>query len=185
MGNAKQAASYYITRMGFRPVAYRGLETGSRTIASHVVENGSVRFVLTSPLKSSNSDTISVDDAAELEALHRHLNEHGDAVKDVAFEVDNVRKVYSRAIQNGAVSVSEPEVLSDENGEVVIASLKTYGDTIHTLVDRSRYCGTFMPGYRAVTESDPISTFLPKITLEAVDHCVGNQNWGEMEAACE
>lgn len=171
--------------MGFRPVAYRGLETGSRTIASHVVENGSVRFVLTSPLKSSNSDTISPDDAAELETIHRHLSEHGDAVKDVAFEVDNVQKVYSRAIQNGAVSISEPNVLSDENGEVVIASLKTYGDTIHTLVDRSRYSGTFMPGYRAITESDPISTFLPKITLEAIDHCVGNQNWGEMDAACD
>lgn len=171
--------------MGFRPVAYRGLETGSRTIASHVVENGSVRFVLTSPLKSSNSDTLSPDDAVELEAIHRHLSEHGDAVKDVAFEVDNVRKVYSRAIQNGAVSVSEPRVLSDENGEVVIASLKTYGDTIHTLVDRSRYSGSFMPGYKAITESDPISTFLPKITLEAIDHCVGNQNWGEMDAACD
>lgn len=171
--------------MGFRPVAYRGLETGSRTIASHVVENGSVRFVLTSPLKSSNSDGLSAEDVAELEAIHRHMSEHGDAVKDVAFEVDNVRKVYSRAIENGAIAVSDPKVLSDENGEVVIASIKTYGDTIHTLVDRSRYCGTFMPGYRAITENDPVSAFLPKIALEAVDHCVGNQNWGEMDAACE
>lgn len=171
--------------MGFRPVAYRGLETGSRTIASHVVENGSVRFVLTSPLKSPNSANLSVEDIAELEAVHNHMTEHGDAVKDVAFQVDDVHKIYRRAIENGAIGVSEPKVLSDENGKVVVASLKTYGDTIHTLVDRANYTGTFMPGYRAVTESDPVSAFLPKVTLEAIDHCVGNQDWNEMEAACD
>lgn len=185
VGNAKQAASYYITRMGFHAVAYRGLETGSRSLASHVVSNGLVTFVLTSPLRAPATAELSPEDAAELELVHRHLTEHGDAVKDVAFQVDDVYKIYNRAMANGAVSVAPPKVLKDEAGEVVVASLKTYGDTIHTLVDRSRFRGAFMPRYRAATELDPVAKFLPEVGLEAIDHCVGNQDWNEMEAACD
>lgn len=171
--------------MGFHAVAYRGLETGSRSLASHVVSNGLVTFVLTSPLRAPATAELSPEDAAELELVHRHLTEHGDAVKDVAFQVDDVYKIYNRAMANGAVSVAPPKVLKDEAGEVVVASLKTYGDTIHTLVDRSRFRGAFMPRYRAATELDPVAKFLPEVGLEAIDHCVGNQDWNEMEAACD
>ena len=188
VGNAKQAASYYITRMGFRPLAYRGLETGSRYIASHVVSNGQVTFVLTSPIRSPGDQegSISKTDAQLLGEIHNHLTKHGDAVKDVAFEVDDVRAVYNEAIANGAGSVQQPTVLKDKlEGEVVTAVIKTYGDTTHTLVERSRYRGAFMPGYRPAATEDPLAQYLPEIPLEAIDHCVGNQDWNQMESACE
>lgn len=188
VGNAKQAASYYITRMGFSPLAYRGLETGSRYIASHVVSNGHVTFVLTSPLRSPSDHerTDSDIDAQLLDEIHSHLTRHGDAVKDVAFEVDNVRAVYEKAIVNGARSVQQPTTLRDQvDGEVVTAVIRTYGDTTHTLVERSRYQGVFLPGYRPATTADPLAQLLPKVPLELIDHCVGNQDWNQLESACE
>ncbi|KAG6037419.1 hypothetical protein E4U41_005156, partial [Claviceps citrina] len=112
VGNAKQAAAYYVNLFGFRPVAYRGLETGSRYFASHVVANHGVRFVLTSPLRSAahlvgeedeeGEEAISPEDRKLLVAMHAHLERHGDAVKDVAFEVDDVEGVYRRAVAGGA-----------------------------------------------------------------------------------
>lgn len=188
VGNAKQAASYYITRMGFRPLAYRGLETGSRYVASHVVSNGNITFVLTSPIRSPGSlqATIPDGDAQLLEEIHSHLTRHGDAVKDVAFEVDDVRAVYNEAIANGAGSVQQPKILTDKiDGEVVIAVIRTFGDTTHTLVERSRYRGAFLPGYRPATTADPLAQYLPNVPLEVIDHCVGNQDWDQMESACE
>lgn len=188
VGNAKQAASYYITRMGFSPLAYRGLETGSRYIASHVVSNGHVTFVLTSPLRSPSDHerTDSDIDAQLLDEIHSHLTRHGDAVKDVAFEVDNVRAVYEKAIANGARSVQQPTTLRDQvDGEVVTAVIRTYGDTTHTLVERSLYQGVFLPGYRPATTADPLAQLLPKVPLELIDHCVGNQDWNQLESACE
>ncbi|KAL7276382.1 hypothetical protein RUND412_000619 [Rhizina undulata] len=185
VGNAKQTASHYITRMGFRPIAYQGLETGSRATASHVVENGTVRFVFTSPLRSPSAKDLTPEDRKLLADMHNHMAEHGDAVKDVAFEVDDVRAVYAKAVENGAKCVKEPWIAKDKDGEVIMAVIKTYGDTTHTLIERGTYRGSFMPGFRAVTKVDPCNEFLPKITLEAIDHCVGNQDWGEMEAACE
>ena len=188
VGNAKQAASYYITRFGFRPLAKRGLETGSRYVASHVVSNGGITFVLTSPIRSSTDvdGTIPEADKTLLDEIHAHLAKHGDAVKDVAFEVDDVRAVYNEAVSRGAASVHEPAVLFDEvEGEVLTAAIKTFGDTTHTLVERSRYTGPFLPGYRASTLDDPLSKLLPIVPLEAIDHCVGNQDWGQMEAICD
>lgn len=188
VGNAKQAASYYITRMGFSLLAYRGLETGSRYLASHVVSNGHVTFVLTSPLRSPSDyeGTASDVDAQLLNEIHSHLTKHGDAVKDVAFEVDNVRAIYDKAIGNGAESVQQPTILRDKvDGEVVTAVIRTYGDTTHTLVERSRYQGVFLPGYRPATTADPLAQFLPNVPLEMIDHCVGNQDWNQMESACE
>ncbi len=186
VGNAKQAASYYVTRMGFRVIAYRGLETGSRTIASWVVSNGQARFVLLSPTRSEgpHPEHISEVDQQKLHEIHAHLSIHGDAVKDVAFEVDNVKSLYSNAIAEGAVSSQEPTILCDRYGELEMATIKAYGDTTHTFVDRSRYHGPFSPGYLGVTEQDPSADYLPLISYEAIDHCVGNQDWNSMEAAC-
>ncbi|KAI9053909.1 hypothetical protein LZ554_002854 [Drepanopeziza brunnea f. sp. 'monogermtubi'] len=190
VGNAKQAASYYTTRLGFYTIAYKGLETGSRYIASHVVANGSIRFVLTSPIKSytclDEDEPISSEDRTLLEEIYAHLEKHGDAVKDVAFEVDHVEAVYNQAISQGAVSVRRPQTLGDEDGSVTAAVIRTYGDTTHTLISRDSYHGVFLPGYKAIPASkvDPLQELLPRVSLEAIDHCVGNQDWGQMEAAC-
>lgn len=190
VGNAKQAASYYTTRLGFYTVAYKGLETGSRYIASHVVANGDIRFVLTSAVKSysglDGDEPISSEDRALLKDIYQHLERHGDAVKDVSFEVDNVEGVYRQAVEQGAVSVQEPRTRSDENGSVTTAIIRTYGDTTHTLISRNNYSGCFLPGYKPIPSSkvDPLQKLLPSVKLEAIDHCVGNQDWGQMEAAC-
>lgn len=190
VGNAKQAASYYITRLGFKSLAYRGLETGSRYIASHVVSNGNATFVLTSPIRSLSSiegrHDVSAEDRRLLQEIHTHLAEHGDAVKDVAFEVDDVEAVWRQAVAKGAGNVQEPTVYTDgTDGEVLMAAVKTYGDTTHTLVQRRSYKGAFLPGYRAAVMDDPIARLLPDVNLEAIDHCVGNQDWGQMQSVCE
>ncbi|KAI4154973.1 MAG: hypothetical protein LQ340_001299 [Diploschistes diacapsis] len=187
VGNAKQAAAFYTMRMGFSLVAKRGLETGSRLFASHVVSNGAATFVLTSPLRPAGAanESASWADKQLLEEMHAHLKKHGDAVKDVAFEVDNVYGVYEQAVARGAESIQAPTVSMDKQGEVVTAVIKTYGDTTHTLVDRSGYHGVFFPTYRAVDPlADPIGKLLPPVQFEAVDHCVGNQDWNEMETVC-
>jgi 4-hydroxyphenylpyruvate dioxygenase len=191
VGNAKQAASFYTTRMGFKTIAYKGLETGSRYIASHVVANGAIRFVLTSPIKSftgiDGDEPISSEDRSLLKEIYQHLEKHGDAVKDVSFEVDDVQGVYQQAVDQGAVSVQPPRTRSDENGSVTTAIIRTYGDTTHTLISRDNYLGVFMPGYKATAASkiDPLQSLLPPVNLEAIDHCVGNQDWGKMEEACD
>lgn len=187
VGNARQAASYYITRLGFTLLAYRGLETGSRVLASHVVGNGDVTFVLTSPLRGlDRADRFTGGERELLREIHDHLERHGDGVKDVAFEVDDVDALFDAAVGNGAVSVAEPRVLRDKDGEAKLATIKTYGDTTHTLVERGRYKGAFLPGYRSeIGKMDPLATFLPVVELEAVDHCVGNQDWDEMDEVCE
>lgn len=188
VGNAKQAAAFYVLRFGFKHVAYKGLETGSRFIASHVVQNGSVRFVLTSPLQGGGALTdqrIPAADRQLLTEIQKHLSKHGDAVKDVAFEVDDVRAVWSKATKANAVSVHEPYVKKDADGSISLATIQTYGDTTHTLVQRSDYRGAFMPGYRAVNAKEPTAAFLPNVDLEAIDHCVGNQDWNGMEAVCQ
>ncbi|KAL1956632.1 hypothetical protein VTO42DRAFT_6979 [Malbranchea cinnamomea] len=186
VGNAKQAAAYYVTRMGFERVAYRGLETGSKTVASHVIRNGDITFVLTSPLRSPDQiSRVPVEEQALLKEIHAHLTQHGDGVKDVAFEVDSVEQVFNAAVRNGAKVVSEIKTMEDEHGIVKYATIQTYGDTTHTLIERSGYKGAFLPGYRPETEGDPCNKYLPEVILERIDHCVGNQDWNEMERACE
>ncbi len=100
--------------------------------------------------------------------------------------MDSVDAVYEQAMRNGAVSVRAPSVLEDEHGQVKVATIRTYGDTTHTLVEKINYTGPFIPGYRAErTSKDPLSRFLPPVQLEAIDHCVGNQDWDEMENVCD
>ncbi|EAL87514.1 hypothetical protein KXW98_007229 [Aspergillus fumigatus] len=187
VGNAKQAASYYITRMGFKRIAYRGLETGCRSVCSHVVRNGDITFILTSPLRSLDQvDRFPPEEQELLKEIHAHLEKHGDGVKDVAFEVDSVDSVFYAATNNGAKIVSQPRTLEDDNGQVRVATIQTYGETTHTLVERGSYHGAFLPGYRMETGvEDPISQLLPGVHLNRIDHCVGNQDWDEMDKVCE
>ncbi|KAI1179485.1 4-hydroxyphenylpyruvate dioxygenase [Nemania sp. FL0916] len=193
VGNAKQAASYCNTLFGFRTVAYRGLETGSRYFTSYVVANNEVRFVFTSPIRSHAylpaEERISDDELALLKDMHEHLERHGDAVKDVAFAVDDVKAVYNRAIAGAdgiAISVQPPRVFRGDKkeGDVMTAVVRTYGDTTHTLISRQGYTGAFLPGFVA-RDPAPSSVALPAIDLVRIDHCVGNQDWNEMVAACD
>jgi len=188
VGNAKQAASYYANVLGFETAAYRGLETGSRFFASYVVVNSDVRFVFTSPVRSyihlPDHESISDIDLALLKEMHEHLEKHGDAVKDVAFEVDSVSCVYRTAVLGGAVSVQPPHTVHDDlDGDVTTAVICTYGDTTHTLISRANYTGPFLPGYRSVTRKAS-SVLMPSVPLTRIDHCVGNQSWDEMATAC-
>ncbi|KAJ4316863.1 hypothetical protein N0V84_007655 [Fusarium piperis] len=188
VGNAKQAASYYTSLFGFKTIAYKGLETGSRYFASYVVANNNVRFVFTSPLRSEahfpDDEPISKSDRKLLREMYAHLERHGDAVKDVAFEVDNVEGVYYKAVEEGAVAVQDPLVTKDkEHGSVSTAVICTYGDTTHTLISRQNYTGPFLPGFRAVNKKTA-TVSMPDVPLARIDHCVGNQSWNEMVSAC-
>ncbi|KAI4107158.1 MAG: hypothetical protein LQ345_007155 [Seirophora villosa] len=187
VGNAKQAASYFHTRFGFRHIAYAGLETGSRNVTSHVVSNGGATFVLSAPLRQVDAVEKDTPPAEKrlLADIHTHQSQHGDAVKDVAFDVDDARAIYHRAIERGATSVQEPLTLKDDFGEVTTAIIKTYGDTTHTLVEKTNYRGAFLPGYQPFEHDDPIQKYLPAVSFEAIDHCVGNQGWGGLQAVCD
>jgi 4-hydroxyphenylpyruvate dioxygenase len=163
VGNAKQASHYYRAAFGFQLVAYRGPETGTRDRASYVLQQGKIRFVLTTALAPSGE-------------VAEHVARHGDGVKDLALWVDDAREAYRRAVERGAAPVQEPRVLRDDEGEVVVAAIRTYGETIHTLVERRNYRGTFMPGFRPVSPH-----FAPAgVGLLYVDHCVGNVELGKM-----
>lgn len=188
VGNAKQAAAYYNNLFGFKTLAYRGLETGSRYVASYVVGNGDVRFVFSSPIRSAKhlpvDEPITAADRTLLEDMHTHLEKHGDGVKDVAFEVDNVDGVFEKAVAEGADAVQPPTTLTDkQHGHVRVAVIRTYGDTTHTLVSRTHYSGPFLPGFRAANPS-PRTVTLPAAPLARIDHCVGNQDWNDMVSAC-
>ena len=186
VGNAKQVVSWYTTRMGFQIIAYQGLETGSRYTASYVISNGRAKFVVTSPIRgSSDLENASISEKKRVEEMHKHLDQHGDGVKDVAFEVDDARAIYESAVRKGAKSVQEPSSLSDDDGEVIVATIKTFGDTTHTFVQRSHYRGVFLPSYRKVSAEDPANKYLPDISLEEIDHCVGNQDWNQMNAVVD
>lgn len=172
VGNAKQAASFYITRFGFESIGYKGLETGSRDIVSHAVAQKDIVLVFQSPINPGNT------------AFGTFLTTHGDAVKDVAFAVSDCRSVFAKAVQRGAKPIKEPWVEKDDHGEVVMATINTYGDVTHTLVECVNYRGRFLPGFTA-TPVDPIVSLLPKVSLGQLDHCVGNQPDNEMVPACE
>ncbi|KAJ5398654.1 hypothetical protein N7465_009143 [Penicillium sp. CMV-2018d] len=184
VGNARQTVSYFVNHYGFSVLAYRGPETGSFATTAYVVGNGAARFVFTAPLGSPDSswDTrASEEERAFCSDLHAHLTKHGDGVKDIAFQVDEVRSVWAHAVENGAESVREPEVIKSDEGEVLIAAIRTFGDTIHTLINRSAYEGQFLPGFKTVEHTHDLQKHLPKIDIVEIDHCVGNQPWDGLD----
>uniref|UniRef100_A0A9J8DKX3 4-hydroxyphenylpyruvate dioxygenase n=3 Tax=Cyprinus carpio TaxID=7962 RepID=A0A9J8DKX3_CYPCA len=169
VGNAKQAASYYCTKLGFEPLAYRGLETGSRDVVSHVVKQGKIIYVFTSALNPGNKE------------MGDHLVKHGDGVKDVAFTVENCDFLVEKARERGAIIIKEPHVVEDKFGRVKLAVLQTYGDTTHTFVERAGYNGLFLPGFHySNCMINMVKLCLPSGKLDFIDHVVGNQSDNEM-----
>jgi 4-hydroxyphenylpyruvate dioxygenase len=163
VGNARQAAYFYRAGFGMRLIAYAGPETGLRDRASYVLEQGKIRFVLTTPLRPDSE-------------IAEHVRRHGDGVRDIALWVDDARQAWKETVRRGARSVREPVELKDEFGSVKMASIATYGETIHTFVERSKYRGAFMPGYRLVNDD----TMARPTGLLYIDHMVGNVGWLEM-----
>ncbi|KXS12344.1 4-hydroxyphenylpyruvate dioxygenase-like protein [Gonapodya prolifera JEL478] len=175
VGDSKQAASYYITRFGFEPVAYSGLETGSRNVMTHVIAHpaspSSHRIIW------AFQSAINPSDAKELTAW---VGKHGDGVRDMAFTVSNAEAAWKRAVDNGATSILPPTEKKDENGRVVIATIKAYGEVVHSFIQRDEYKGPFLPGFGAA-KPDPLTALLPKTSLVQLDHCVSNMPKGVME----
>jgi 4-hydroxyphenylpyruvate dioxygenase len=165
VGNAKQSSIYYQYALGFTLTGYSGLETGNKDKASYLLEQGKIRFVLSSPLTDDNF-------------IAEHHRKHGDGVRDIAFEVDDARRSYEETVKRGAVGVLEPTELSDENGVIVKSAIRTYGDTIHTFIERKNYRGMFIPGF--VDASAKAVKGIKDTGLKAVDHIVGNVELGKM-----
>ncbi|MCU1262059.1 MAG: 4-hydroxyphenylpyruvate dioxygenase, partial [Bryobacterales bacterium] len=164
VGNARQAAHFYRSAFGFRLAAYRGPETGTRDRASYLLVQGKIRFILTTPLQPDHE-------------IAGHIRIHGDGVRDVALWVDDAEAAWRETTNRGARSVRRPETQKDEHGEVPLSAIATYGDTIHTFVERANYHGAFLPGFVPVEGNDIVSR---PVGLKYVDHMVGNVGWGEM-----
>lgn len=164
VGNAKQASHFYQTVFGFELKAYSGLETGNRDRVSYLLQQGNIRFLVTSSLNSN----LPIAD---------HITKHGDGIHDIAMHVENVDRAYKETVKRGAEGVEDPHDLEDEHGTIRKAAIATYGDTIHTLINRSNYDGIFMPGFEPA--DSPIKKINP-VGVQYVDHCVGNVEKGKM-----
>jgi 4-hydroxyphenylpyruvate dioxygenase len=163
VGNAKQAAHFYKTAFGFQSLAYAGPETGMMDKVSYVIRQNKLTFVLTTPLRTANP-------------IADHIYKHGDGVKVLALKVEDATSAFKETIKRGAKAWLEPTTLKDDNGEVVLSGIHTYGDTVHLFVERKNYNGVFMPGFREWK-----SNYNPTVTgLLYVDHCVGNVGWNQM-----
>jgi 4-hydroxyphenylpyruvate dioxygenase len=163
VGNAKQAAHFYKTAFGFQSLAYAGPETGIMDKVSYVISQNKLTFVLTTPLKTDNP-------------IADHIYKHGDGVKVIALKVDDAKNAFYESTKRGGKPYLEPVVLIDDNGEVILSGIHTYGDTVHVFVERKNYKGIFMPGFREWRSAyNPTST-----GLLYVDHCVGNVGWNQM-----
>ena len=163
VGNAKQSAYYYQQAWGYELVAYAGLETGLKDRASYVLQQGKIRLVLTTSLDPNSEIT-------------KHAARHGDGVKVLALWVDDAEKSFNETVKRGAKLYSPPQTFKDEFGEVKTASIHTYGETIHTFVERKNYKGAFLPGYKPAKSLVKTS----QVGLKVVDHCVGNVELGQM-----
>lgn len=165
VGNAKQAAHYYMTAFGFKALAYAGPETGIKDRASYAVRQHKLTFVLTTPLRTDN-------------LIADHLYRHGDGVKSLSLRVPDATSAWQETTRRGAKSFMEPQRLKDKDGEVVMSGIHTYGDTVHLFIERKNYKGAFLPGYREWNNPH----FQTKDTgLLYVDHCVGNVGWNKMD----
>lgn len=164
VGNARQAAHFYRTALGFSLTAYRGPETGVRDCASYLLEQAQIRLILSTPLSPSHP-------------MSGFIHQHGDAVRDIALRVASTRDAWSSATSRGAESVEEPSRYEVDGGIITTASIRAYGDVIHTFIERE---GTdaLLPGFRPVAQPDPLSR---PVGIKAVDHIVGNVGWGEMD----
>ena len=163
VGNAKQAAHFYKTALGFQSEAYAGLETGLTDRVSYVVKQGKIRLVLTTPFDPNGE-------------IAEHIRVHGDGVKVIALWVDDATKAWEETTKRGAKSYFEPRVESDDKGQVVRSGIHTYGDTVHIFVERSKYSGVFLPGFEKWE-----SHYNPgDCGLRYIDHMVGNVGWNEM-----
>ncbi|MEP6699455.1 MAG: 4-hydroxyphenylpyruvate dioxygenase [Verrucomicrobiota bacterium] len=163
VGNAKQAAHFYKTAFGFQSLAYAGPETGTKDRVSYVIRQNKLTFVLTTPLRKGNP-------------IADHIAKHGDGVKVLALKVEDATSAWEETTKRGGKSYLEPTTLSDDNGEVILSGIHTYGETVHLFVERGNYNGVFMPGFRKWE-----STYAPPQTgLLYVDHCVGNVGWNQM-----
>jgi 4-hydroxyphenylpyruvate dioxygenase len=164
VGNAKQAAYFYEQAFGFSRSAYAGPETGVRDRASYVLEQGDIRLVVTSALREGHEITT-------------HLARHGDGVKDIALAVPDATEAYRQAVQRGARGVVEPQRQEDELGTIELSAIATYGDTIHSFVNRADYAGPYMPGYVSLSANGRREG----VGLRTIDHIVGNVELGRME----
>ncbi len=166
VGNAKQAAHFYKTALGFQSLAYAGLETGMKDRTSYVVVQDKIRLVFTTPMPNTENTEI-----------FEHITKHGDGVKVIALWVEDARKSWEETTKRGARSYFEPRVEKDEDGEIVRAGIHTYGDTVHIFVERKNYHGVFMPKFEKWE-----SHYNPKpCGLKYIDHMVGNVDWGQMD----
>ncbi len=165
VGNAKQAAHYYSTAFGMRRIAYRGPETGYPGEAVHVLESGGARFVFRGPARARTR-------------LGQRIAAHGDGVADLALEVSSAEEAYYHAVSHGAQGLEAPHLLEDDYGKVVVAAIATFGDTRHTLVERSGYSGPYLPGYVAAA---PVVAPGERAFFTEIDHCVGNVELGKMD----
>src|SRR6266516_3713178 len=165
VGNARQAAYFYQRAFGFSQAAYAGPETGVRDRASYVLEQGDIRLVVTSGLREDSEIT-------------KFACAHGDGVKDIALRVPDAREAYRQAVQRGARGIAEPHWVEDEFGRVELSSIATYGEVVHTFVNRSEYEGSYLPGYAAQQSTNGAGG--NDVGLLAIDHCVGNVELGRM-----
>ncbi|MBU6158555.1 MAG: 4-hydroxyphenylpyruvate dioxygenase [Bacteroidetes bacterium] len=164
VGNAKQAAHYYMSAFGFQALAYAGPETGIKDRASYAIRQNKLTFVLTTPIRSNHP-------------IADHVHRHGDGVKMLALRVDDARDAWQQTTSRGAQSYQEPQVLTDAEGEAVVSGIHTYGETVHLFIERKNYKGVFLPGFRKWENP----WFKPEESgLQYVDHCVGNVGWNQM-----
>ncbi len=166
VGNAKQAAFFYRKAFGFSQLAYSGLETGNRQFASYVLAQEKVRFVISTPFDPDHAAT-------------EHIKRHGDGVRDIALLVEDADFAFQEAVRRGAEPAVEPHDLRDEHGTVRRASVKTYGDTLHSFISYSDYDGAFLPGFT------PAEIKGEATGIAAVDHMVGNVELGAMNRWAE
>ena len=164
VGNAKQAAYWYEHALGFERTAYAGPETGVRDRASYVLEQGEIRLVLTSGVRADSE-------------IVRFAAMHGDAAKDVALQVPDAGTAYREAVSRGARGIVEPHWVDDEHGRVELATIGTYGENVHTFVNRADYTGPYLPGFVSLS---PNGHRGKGVGLIAIDHVVGNVELGKM-----